>query len=287
MAETKKRRGSNKAAFPLGLILILFAVVGVIFSVNAGIKGVKKLTDNTAKKLEYQEWLVPVVMYDPDMFDDVSSADIDQLTVCAVWAIIKDDSIYPGVYETDDVGNIMIPQADVNKKFAELFGTDAVPTHVGVKGYFDEFTYSEQSQCYLVTSTGSVPIYTPKVISVKKSSNTVVLTVGYLAGEAWAQAEDGSYIEPAPTKYVNITLRENNDGYYISAMQATDAPENADPGETVLTAAPETTEPEETEPEESEVSEADEEADEEAELSEIAAAAAAEASAAEASSTAA
>ncbi len=249
MAQTKKRRGNNKAAFPLGLILILFAVIGVICSVSAGVNGVKKLTDNTEKKLAYQEWLVPVVMYDPDMFDDVSSADISQLTVCAVWAIIKDDSIYPGVYETDDVGNIMIPQKDVNKKFAEMFGTDAVPTHIGVKGYFDEFTYSEQSQCYLVTSTGSVPIYTPKVIDVKKSANTVVLTVGYLAGEGWAQAADGSFIEPAPTKYVNITLRENSDGYYISAMQATDAPENAAPGETVVTAAAETTAPEETEAE--------------------------------------
>lgn len=248
MAKAKKRRGSNKAAFPLGLILIVFAVIGVIFSVSAGVNGVKKLTDKTEKKLAYQEWLVPVVMYDPDMFDDVSSADINQLTVCAVWAIIKDDSIYPGVYETDDVGNIMIPQKDVNKKFAEMFGTDAVPTHIGVKGYFDEFTYSEQSQCYLVTSTGSVPIYTPKVMEIKKSANTVVLTVGYLAGDGWAQAADGSYIEPAPTKYVNITLRENNDGYYISAMQATDAPENAAPGETLVT-APAETEAETTEPE--------------------------------------
>ncbi len=241
MTETKKRRGNSRLAFPLGLIIIIFAVIGVIFAVSSGINGVKNLTDNSEKKLEYQEWLVPVVMYDPDMFDDVSSADINQLTVCAVWAIIKDDSIYPGIYETDDVGNIMIPQKDVNKKFAELFGTDVVPSHIGVKGYFDEFTYSEQSQCYLVTSTGSVPIYTPKVMDIKKSSNTVVLTVGYLAGEAWAQAADGSYIEPAPTKYVNITLRENSDGYYISAMQATDAPENADPGETVVTAAAETT----------------------------------------------
>ncbi|HBL41383.1 MAG TPA: hypothetical protein DDY98_07410 [Ruminococcaceae bacterium] len=241
MTEQKKRRGNSKIAFPLGLVIIIFAVIGVIFAVSAGISGVKNLTDNSEKKLEYQEWLVPVVMYDPDMFDDVSSADINQLTVCAVWAIIKDDSIYPGIYETDDVGNIMIPQKDVNKKFAELFGTDVVPTHIGVKGYFDEFTYSEQSQCYLVTSTGSVPIYTPKVVDIKKGSNTVVLTVGYLAGEAWAQDTDGSYIEPAPTKYVNITLRENSDGYYISAMQATDAPENADPGETVVTAAAETT----------------------------------------------
>ena len=34
MAKAKKRRGSNKAAFPLGLILIVFAVIGVIFFVS-------------------------------------------------------------------------------------------------------------------------------------------------------------------------------------------------------------------------------------------------------------
>ncbi len=240
MSNDKKRKGLNKFAFPLGLVIIVFAVIGVVFAVGAGIDGVKKLTDNSGKKLEYETMLIPVVMYDPNMFDDVSAANIDQLTVCAVWSVIKNEDIYPGRYETDDHGNIMIPAADVEKEFAKLFGTDIVPTHIGVKGNFDEFTFNEQSRCYLVTSAGTVPIYTPKVTEIDKTSNTVILTVGYLAGEAWAQDSAGNFIQPEPSKYVKITLRENDNGYYISAMQATDAPENAEPGVTLQTTAPAT-----------------------------------------------
>ncbi|MBQ7101743.1 MAG: hypothetical protein IJN81_08920, partial [Clostridia bacterium] len=130
MTESKKRKGQSKLAFPLGLAVIILAVVGVIFSVGAGIDGIKDLTDKSEKKIEYETMLIPVVMYDPDMFDDVSAANLDQLTVCAVWGVIKDESIYPGKYETDNSGNIMIPAEEVNKKFAELFGTDVIPTHI-------------------------------------------------------------------------------------------------------------------------------------------------------------
>jgi len=237
MSKDKKRKGQSKLAFPLGLAVIIFAIVGVVFAVNAGIDGVKKLTDNSAKKIEYENMLIPVVMYDPDMFDDVSSAKLDQLTVCAVWGIIKDKKNYPGKYETDDQGNIMIPAEDVEKEFAKLFGTDVIPTHIGVKGNFDEFAFNEQSRCYLVTSAGTVPIYTPKVVEIDKTSNTVVLTVGYLAAEAWAQDSAGNFIQPEPSKYVKVTLRENNNGYYISAMQTTDTPEDAQPGVTLPTTA--------------------------------------------------
>ncbi len=245
MAEAKKRKGQNKFAFPIGLVIIIFAVIGVIFAVSAGVDGVKKLTDNSAKKLEYESMLIPVVMYDPDMFDDITAANIDQLTVCSVWAVIKDESIYPGKYDTDDQGNIMIPAEAVAKKFAELFGTEIVPTHIGVKGYFDEFAFNEQTRCYLVTSAGTVPIYTPEVVDIEKSSNTISLTVGYLAAEAWAQDSSGAFVQPEPSKYVKVTLRENENGFYISAMQATDAPENAEPGvtlPTVATTAPSTEE---------------------------------------------
>ncbi len=238
MTKDTKRKGQNKLAFPLGLAIIIFAIVGVIFAVSSGIKAVKDLTDNSEKKLEYETMLIPVVMYDPDMFDDVSSANINQLTICAVWSIIKDEDIYPGKYETDDQGNIMIPAEDVEEEFTKLFGTDVIPTHIGVKGNFDEFSFNEQSRCYLVTSAGTVPIYTPKVTAIDKTSNTIVLTVGYLAAEAWAQDSAGNFIQPEPSKYVNVTLRENDNGYYISAMQATDTPENAEPGVTLQTTAP-------------------------------------------------
>ena len=77
MTKDTKRKGQNKLAFPLGLAIIIFAIIGVIFAVGSGINAVKDLTDNSEKKLKYETMLIPVVMYDPDMFDDVSAANIN------------------------------------------------------------------------------------------------------------------------------------------------------------------------------------------------------------------
>ena len=62
MSKDKKRKGQSKLAFPLGLLVIIFAVVGVIFAVGAGIDTVKDLTDNSGKKLEYEKLLVPLFL---------------------------------------------------------------------------------------------------------------------------------------------------------------------------------------------------------------------------------
>lgn len=222
MSKTK-RKGRSKLAFPLGLIIIIFAIVGMVLSVFKGIDFVKKLFDDSDEKAAYQKMLTPIVMYDPDLFDDITTADIDQLTACAVWAIIKDTDNYDGKYQTDDQGRVVIPVEDVNDKFKELFGSDVVPTHVGVTSFDEEFTYNEPGQCYLVNSVGSVPIYTPKITDIKKNSNTITLNVAYLAAEGWAQDSAGNFIEPEPTKYVTVILRNSNDNnYYISAITTAD-----------------------------------------------------------------
>ena len=69
----------NKFAFPLGMLIIIFSIIGIAATVKAGISLFKDMTDNSAQKEEYEEFLRPVVMYDPDPFDDVRSADITQL----------------------------------------------------------------------------------------------------------------------------------------------------------------------------------------------------------------
>ncbi len=233
MSEPKsKRKAKSKLAFPLGLIIIIFALVGIFFSVCKGIEAINKLRDNSDEKAAYQKMLVPVVMYDPETFDDISAADLDQLTCCAVWAIIKDSDNYDGKYKTDDQGRVIIPVEDVNVKFSELFGNDIKPTHIGVTSVYGEFSYNEQSKSYLVNSVGSVPIYTPKVIKIEKSSNTVTLTVAYLAAEGWAQDQSGNFIEPEPTKYVTVILRESNGNHYISAIT------NSELNEIIATVAP-------------------------------------------------
>ncbi len=239
----KHRR--NKAALPVGIIVIIFAVIGLAAVIAGIIFGVGKLTDQSAKKSEYESFITPVIMFDPDPFDDVTKGNQEQLINAAIWALLKSD-LDTSVYATDD-GNLSIPQKDVEKYFSKLFGPEAKPEHTSVTGLGYEFSYDSAKQVYIVPITGVEPIYTPRVFEISKKGNTVELLVGYLGSSQWAQAENGDMVEPEPDKYVTVVLRESSDGYYVSAIRSTNAPETE--------SAPSTTAPVEDTTDEAEPSE--------------------------------
>ncbi len=211
-------------AFPLGILVIIFAVVGLVVAIIAAVNGIVGLVDNSdAERKKYQTMLVPVVMNDIDEFDDVTKANMSQLIEASVWSIIK-GAVNTDEYETqDDV--ILFPQKDVEEAFVKLFGTDVKIEHQSVYSTAFEFEYDSEKQVYKVPITGVDPTYTPKVLDMEEKSNTIILTVAYLSGSEWTQSETGEMVEPAPSKYVKITLRNKDKDYHISAIQMTGAPE--------------------------------------------------------------
>ena len=164
-------------------------------------------------------------MNDPDAFDDITKANPSQLIDISIWSILKSD-LAPDKYEYGD-GGMIIPEADVTAEFERLFGTEIRPTHTSIEGYGYEFTYDATKQTYTIPLTGVVPTYTPRVVDRQKSSNAIVLTVGYVGGDQWAQDKEGNLVAPEPDKYMKVTLREKDGAYYIGALQNTAAPEIA------------------------------------------------------------
>lgn len=254
----KHKKHAHRWAFPLGLLITVLAVVGLVTVVLAGVNAAKQAIDKSKNIEEYNKMLTPVVMNDPDPFDDITKANQSQLIDISVWSILKSD-LSPDRYEYGD-GGMMIPEADVTAEFQALFGTEIAPAHGTVNGYGYEFTYDAAKQIYTIPLTGIVPTYTPSVVDAQKRSGSIVLTVGYLAGDQWAQSSNGNMVAPEPDKYMRVTLREKDGAYYISALQATSAPETASttapastapavsetaaaeiPTETVPETAPETT----------------------------------------------
>lgn len=245
MAESKKRKlkKGHKSAFPVGMLVVLLAAVGIVTIVVSAVKGVGTLVENGKNFEEYNKLLTPVVLIDPDNFDDITKADMSDLIDISVWSLLKSD-ISPDKYESSENGMIL-PQSDVEEEFKKLFGTEITPVHATVDGYGYEFTYDANAKSYTVPLTGIVPIYTPQVVEKSESSDTVVLTVACLAGDGWQQAENGQMVAPEPDKYIKVTLREKDGNSYISAIQSTTAPEtattSAQPSETQSeTTAPET-----------------------------------------------
>lgn len=221
ISKTKNRKTLN---YIVGAIVMLFVIIGVVSTVVFLTGRVKKLTDNSEKLSEYKSFISSVIMNDPATFDDVSVADQSQLLGIAIWEILRNNPD-PDKYKYSD-GDMLLPKAEVEESLIRLFGTDVKINHTTVDGGGIEFKYSDKKGCYVIPITGVAPIYTPKIIEANKKLNSVILTVGYLAGEDWKQDKNGNMVEPEPAKYMKITLRMNSDKtYYVSAIQSTDAPQ--------------------------------------------------------------
>lgn len=215
----------------LGLAVILLAIVGAAVLIMLAANGVRSLTDDTEEREKYEAMLAPVVLNDPDPFDDVSHANMTQLLDITIWALLNgDDQADPNEYEEHVEGDsvyYLVPKEDVEATFAKLFGSDVKPVHSTVGGGSYEFVYDEARGCYVVPFFSLMPVYTPKVYEIKKEDRSIVLTVGYIPASEWKQDNSGSLVGPDPDKFMKITLRERDGGYYISAIQATDKAEIA------------------------------------------------------------
>lgn len=224
-----KKKNKNKLAFPIGVIAIILAIIGLVTVVRFSVDTVQNLTDRTADKKEYEEMLRPVVMFDPDPFDDLTRADVSQLLNSAVWALLmSEDGADKYPYSEGENFGIIVPQADIEKYFVSLFGTeiDIASMHSSIDMSDYDITYDAALKSYILPITGVESAYTPKVYDIEEQGSSLILSVGYIGNSAWVQVADGEYTAPEPDKYMKITLRERSGGMmYVSSIQSTDGQE--------------------------------------------------------------
>lgn len=229
MAKAKKSKGGkNSLAFPIGVIASILALVGLITVISFGINTVKNISDKTAEKKEYETILAPVVMFDPDPFDDLTQADVSQLLNCAVWSLLMSpEGTDKYSYSEGENFGLEVPQKDIETHFINLFGTEidiaSMFSSIDMSEY--DILYDAALQSYILPITGVESAYTPKVYSIEKQGNSDILTVGYIGNKAWVQIADGEYQAPEPDKYMKITFRERSGGMYVSSIQAVDGQE--------------------------------------------------------------
>lgn len=266
-----KKTSRRPWAFPLGVLIFALAVFGALTLLNMGLGSIRSLTDKTALKAEYEEFLAPVVRNDPQYYEDLSKANNEELLDSAIWLFLKDGGISKKEYEiseSDPIGFI-VPTKDLEWAFVRLFGGEFKPSYETVYGPGYIFTYDVARSSYIIAITSADPLYLPKVYEIEKHGSSTLLIVGYINShkDKLEIDKEGNFVSPEPDKYVKVTLRKTDaePGYYVSAIEGMEAVETAEAFEfeDETTEAPIPTLPEVSDPSESDIPESETESEQE------------------------
>jgi len=221
MAEDVSKTNDSRRYTVLGIVVAVLAIIGAVTIISGCVRGIKTAVNKNNKADTYKALIAPVIMNDPDSFDDVINADQKQLISISIWSLLQGD-IDPDSFKSTKKG-ILIGTDLVEQEFAKLFGKDVAPLHQSVSaGEGVTFEYNKSKKAYVVPITGITALYTPKITEINEKGSSVILTVGYLANEDWVIDSQGNAVEPEPVKYMRVYLRENGNGYYISSLKQTD-----------------------------------------------------------------
>ncbi len=226
---SKRRRKGSRVAAPIGLTILILCVVGVITLIASIVSLTQSFINNDKEKAKFERILIPVVMYDPPPFENVSTLDQPMLLQTAMWsAILNNDD---AKWAKDEFNFSLIPASELDVRAANLFGPGVKLEHQTFGDYETSYFYDEENKVYSVPTTAEVALYTPKVEKITKNADEIILRVGYVPpGSVWEIDEKGNRFEPDPDKYMNYHLQRTESGYIITALRDVEKSESGASG---------------------------------------------------------
>lgn len=220
-----KRRGKFAYAAPLGFLVSLLAIVGVVALVFTGVTAVRRSMDTTKLKDDMYYFLEPVLLYTPTAFEDVTKTEQDVFLDAAAYRVMqaeqirmlreKDESCR---YAVDDAGRIAVPAKEIKDSYAHLFGPEAPLTHRTLEA--SGLEYSEADGCYYVPFEVTNSAYVFFIDNIERKSGKYLVRVGFVPTTDIPLDEHGNDMKPTAemaSHFQTYTLTRTDTGYYISA----------------------------------------------------------------------
>ncbi len=223
--ERNRRRRSRQL---LGAVLCLLIIIGTLNVIGFAIGGVAALFDDSDRRLEYEQRLQTLVMFDPlpfaslDQMDDSTARLVHESAIWSALYTAQQSENGLDNYERDpDTEALIIPALEVDAAVASLFGPDYKITHESFDGVDMSYQYLEDKQGYLVPVTSQMGLYTPRVEQLDRQNGQLRVTVGYIPTPALSG--DYSMTSPSePTKYMDYIFEREGREYYLVALETSE-----------------------------------------------------------------
>lgn len=223
---SKSSQPSQVGMVIFGAVVLVFALIGLISTVAAAVRGVAGLMDNSRQKEELEWFITPVVMQDPPAFESPERLSDRVLITAGVWRLIMNQDI--SRYPADEYNFITVPASDIEVMVKELFG-DVSYTHQTVGDAELMITYDSEAASYIFPAVPHVMPYTPEIEEIiSNDDGSLTLKVGYIPpGLVWEGDTDGRKYQPEPDKIMlyTVTKGDNKDSYHFYSVTSPGAEE--------------------------------------------------------------
>ncbi|MBQ7088956.1 MAG: hypothetical protein IJN04_04860 [Clostridia bacterium] len=222
-----KRRGKYAYAAPVGFLVSLLSIVGVVALVMSVVGFIQKQTDDTALKEELYYYLEPLLLYSPEPFDNAAKEEQDAFLNAAAYRVMLAENIrmlregaeYPK-YPVDESYRIAVPVEEVKASYAALFGKKAKLSHRTIEDIGLE--YSEADECYYIPFAEQNSGYVFVIDKITKTSSKYEVRVGFVSVTDIKYDEHGQSIPPTAeqaTHFQVYTLTRDEDTYFIKSCK--------------------------------------------------------------------
>lgn len=225
------RRGRYKWAAPVGFIMSLLAVIGVIAVLITGVNMVRELADDTALREEIYYFLQPITTYNPvPEFENINEEDYDELLRAAVWRITEAERVRMlrekdenTAYDLDNNGRLIVPVTEVEASYKYLFGDAAVLNHRTLGE--DDVEYSESNTCYYIPFNFISSLHQPVIDTIHRRGNEYQVRVAYVSVNDLEVDERGNTIEPTAdmADFTQIFVLSRVDGHFTVTAVGSEA----------------------------------------------------------------
>ena len=207
-------RSRNRAMGIFGAFIILFACIGVIWTISFATKSIIGLVNNQKEKEYFEQFIYPLVILDPPPFDSISALDQKTILTAGVWNfIINADKTD---YVVDEYGTISVPQVDIEVYCNQLFGSGITCQHQALGDTEYSFSYNQEGESYDIPTSLIYISYLPRVSQIVHESDQIILTVEYISPNVtWNyNVFNGKDVSIQPDKTMEYILEPTEDGGY-------------------------------------------------------------------------
>lgn len=216
--QPRKQRYVRLRDAAVGLVLLVFAGIGIWSAAARCLAAYRAKKDNSAQLAAVRQCILPLALMDMPSFESPDELTDEQFLTAAVWALIADGGLadYP-----TDTNLCTVPASAVAAAGNARFGTSRQPEYKTI-GFTDllRFYYDADQQCYLLPADPRFFGNLPEIGACKRTSDGL-----YAVSAVYRPEQPVWYQTEAPVvRHAELTMRQDAESWQILSLK-TDAPE--------------------------------------------------------------